>query len=159
MGILLYWGCAMSKNIILTFVIIGLLFINIYQFQQMNSLNKKLEDDLKVKLNSAFSVAKEILPQDLEKAISTKQITLQEFDNIWYVSNDILFGIDNSLSFAKHHDIDFKEQYQNNSNKLAGEVQNFYREFLVNNFQDGIENVPLSDRDIEYLEVLKELSQ
>ncbi|MGD6873086.1 hypothetical protein ACQCU1_12985 [Sutcliffiella horikoshii] len=83
----------------------------------------------------------------------------QEFDNIWYVSNDILFGIDNSLSFAKHHDIDFKEQYQNNSNKLAGEVQNFYREFLNNNFQDGIENVPLSDRDIEYLEVLKELSQ
>ncbi|KMJ59276.1 hypothetical protein AB685_09515 [Bacillus sp. LL01] len=148
----------MSKNKILTLVIIVLLIVNIYQFQQMNSLNKKLEDNLKVELNSAFSVAKEILPPDLENAINTKQITRQEFDNIWYVSNDILFGIDDSLTFAKHYDLDFKE-YQNNSNNLAGEVKNFYREFLNNNFQDGIEIVPISDKDMEYLKVLKELSQ
>ncbi|TYS60851.1 hypothetical protein FZC74_00795 [Sutcliffiella horikoshii] len=149
----------MSKNKILTLGIIFLLILNIYQFQQMNSLNKKLEGDLKGELNSAFSVAKEILPNELEKTINTKQITRQEFDTIWYISNDILFGIDDSLTFTKKYDIDFKVQYQNNSNKLAGEVNSFYREFLNSKFQDGIEIVPLSDRDIEYLEVLKELSQ
>lgn len=149
----------MSKNKILTLGIIVLLFLNIYQFQQINSLNKKLEDDLKVELNSAFSVAKEILPKELEKTINTKQVTREEFDNIWYISNDVLFGIDDSLTFAKQYDIDFKNQYQSNSNKLAGEVNNFNREFLNSKFQDGIEIVPLSDRDIEYLEVLKELSQ
>ncbi|WP_404346448.1 hypothetical protein LG311_11385 [Sutcliffiella horikoshii] len=149
----------MSKNKILTLGIIVLLILNIYQFQQINSLNKKLEDDLKVELNSAFSVAKEILPKELEKTINTKQVTREEFDNIWYISNDVLFGIDDSLTFAKQYDIDFKNQYQSNSNKLAGEVNNFNREFLNSKFQDGIEIVPLSDRDIEYLEVLKELSQ
>ncbi|WP_010198105.1 hypothetical protein [Bacillus sp. m3-13] len=149
----------MSKNKILTLGIIFLLILNIYQFHQMNSLNKKLEGDLKGELNSAFSVAKEILPKELEKTINTKQITRQEFDTIWYISNDILFGIDDSLTFTKKYDIDFKVQYQNNSNKLAGEVNSFHREFLNSKFQDGIEIVPLSDRDIEYLEVLKELSQ
>lgn len=156
-GIIQLLGGAMKKYKILTIIIIVLVVLNIYQFQQSSSLNKKLENNFKMELNASFSEAKEMLANELPTLISRKEISRLEFDNIWHSSNNVLFGIDESLTFANHYDIYSEEYYPKNTNKLAGEVQSFYRKFLNSNFQDNIESVPLSEKDIKYIKVLKEL--
>jgi hypothetical protein len=55
------------KNKVLASILIVLVLLNIYQFQQSSSLNKKLEDDVKVELNASFGEAKELLSTELKK--------------------------------------------------------------------------------------------
>lgn len=149
----------MNKYKLTTAIIITVLVaLNIYQFQQNSSINKKLENQMKVELNSSFLMAKEMLPKELKKVINRKQISEQEFSNLWSLSNTIFWGIDDAFSFAKKYDI-YSNDGQSPTNKLAGEVQSFYRDLSNKYFQDDLEAVSLSERELEYLIDLKELAE
>ncbi|MCA1029560.1 hypothetical protein LCL95_00780 [Bacillus timonensis] len=146
----------MNKYKILSMIMIFLVVLNIYQFLQSSSLKKKLESNLKIELNASFSEA-ELLMKEFPALISEKEITRQQFDYIWHLSSKVLFGIDESITFANQYKISVVENDPKYTNRLAGEVQSFYREFLHSHFQENNERVALSEKDIQYLNVLNEL--